>query len=554
MQNVGMGATIEILSNTQARLTGVTRQQAVDLDESLAIEVPGAQYDYRYRNGWWDGKRRFFDVKSGRFPFGLLGRVKAFLRDAGVKGLTVADKRAGRIPTFDPRRVHTKMLHGVELRDYQLAAIKALLDNKIGIINIATNGGKSAVAAGALAAFKELPDTLYLVHKKVLLRQAVKDIARYLGLLESHIGQIGSGISSPRRITVSTVQSLYKKTNIPIVQKYLKSIQLVIGDECHHYKSTGMFLKVLNCIDAPYRLFLSGTPFPDAVSRVAVESACGPVIYKVSNQQLVDLGVSADPTVEVVSYEAQAISSLYEWHVLYKMGVVESPERNAVVVNQIKRCTDKGLQVLILVQHTWHGTLLSALLDVLNVNHVFLHGKMPIDQVEAGRVSFEEKKVSALIATPIFDEGVNIGGVQVLVVADGGKSFRSLLQKVGRALRKKTTGRNEVLIIDFSDKTNPVLAKHSLRRIEIYQEEGFKLLFTEDDGGNKLARENHTSSDDAVLQARVHTDESVQQVSLPDHPQELDGDTEGSVSEGGASVLSPWRLRAGLRTRPVRGF
>lgn len=477
-----MSATIEITSNTQARLLGVTAQTADAIKEKFSVDVPGAKFSRQFQTGYWDGKRHFFNIKTGYFPRGLVFRMKRSLRQEGYKKVEIVDRRRRREPAYDLARIKPDMLKGITMRDYQIEATKAVLEAKVGIVKISTNGGKTAVAAGAVAAFVDAPSVLFLVHKKVLLRQAKRDLAKYLGLLEEHIGEVGSGVNQPRRITVALVQSLDKHLWRPAVQKFLAQVDIVIGDECHHYKSTGMFLKVLNAVDAPYRIFLSGTPFPDECSKMAVESACGQVVFEITNDQLINLGVSAKPTVRMVPYKSDHRTTEYlEWYALYKTMVVENPDRNAAIVEQTAMEAQAGKQVLILVQHKYHGDLICVGLEHEGVKHAFLHAKLPVQHIEAKREEFEAKKISVIVATPIFDEGVNVGGIQVLVVADGGKSFRSLLQKVGRALRRKTEGENVVTIIDFSDEGHALLAKHTLRRIEIYENEGFEIVMDADE-------------------------------------------------------------------------
>jgi hypothetical protein len=43
-------------------------------------------------------------------------------------------------------------------------------------------------------------------------------------------------------------------------------------------------------------------------------------------------------------------------------------------------------------------------------------------------------------------------------------------------MRKKATGPNRCKIIDFAHLTHPYLAKHSLKRISIYESEGFTFV------------------------------------------------------------------------------
>ena len=83
---------------------------------------------------------------------------------------------------------------------------------------------------------------------------------------------------------------------------------------------------------------------------------------------------------------------------------------------------------------------------------------------------FEDGHLRCLIATSILNEGIDVKGIDVLILAGGGKAKISLLQRAGRGLR---TGENKdkLLIIDFANFTHKYLLKHSMLRLKIYRSE-----------------------------------------------------------------------------------
>jgi superfamily II DNA or RNA helicase len=86
------------------------------------------------------------------------------------------------------------------------------------------------------------------------------------------------------------------------------------------------------------------------------------------------------------------------------------------------------------------------------------------------------KTGDAIIATNIFDEGVDCRQINAIILAAGTKAAPALFQRTGRAMRKKSD-ENYAIIIDFIDHQHKKLAEHSNRRYNlIKKEKGFTIL------------------------------------------------------------------------------
>ena len=83
-------------------------------------------------------------------------------------------------------------------------------------------------------------------------------------------------------------------------------------------------------------------------------------------------------------------------------------------------------------------------------------------------------KLKVMIATSLIDEGVDISGINALILGASGKSLRQTLQRIGRALRKKKDD-NTTQIFDFNDMTHRFLLGHAGERLKIYDEEEFEV-------------------------------------------------------------------------------
>lgn len=48
------------------------RSIQLEIQDKFAFQVPGFQYMPRYKNGFWDGTIKLYDLKRNSFPIGLL--------------------------------------------------------------------------------------------------------------------------------------------------------------------------------------------------------------------------------------------------------------------------------------------------------------------------------------------------------------------------------------------------------------------------------------------------------------------------------------------------
>lgn len=489
-------ARVTRLSNTRCSVSfsypgtgkvdaGKARKRILNLlDDALAIEQKGSHFNPTVQEGLWDGRRHVFhkNEEDGTFPAGITKRVKALLREAGYKVMRTRDERAKTHgPT--PEEISDDMLAGVTLRDDQLRVIAAALEAGCGLLHVATGGGKTEIAA---AIMKALIDRrcLFIVHTKQLLKQARERIALRLGTIEEHIGVIGDGRFDPKHITVATMQSLTRvrgDVQKRVIAKYLKTIELLFLDETHH-ASAKTFYRFVQRVDAPWRYGLSGTPFGLADGKgLLVEAAFGPVVERVTNEELIELGVNARPTIHMLEVNEPKLDADLDWQTVYKEGIVLNQARNELIAGEVAKFARKKWPTLVLVRELWHGDKIADLLDQAGVPHAFVHGQMPTDEVERRKHAFVESKVMALIASPIFGEGVDLPagesfpGVRALVIADGGQSVANVLQKLGRGLRKKK-GENKLNAVDFADTTHKWLARHSQERLALYESEGFEVI------------------------------------------------------------------------------
>jgi superfamily II DNA or RNA helicase len=473
---------IDVHSNF-CRVDG-TKDEMHWLRDLLSFKVPGAEHTKLYRQHIWDGKKKFFNLAVKSFPVGLLDFV---VRNKDTKKINVTDHR--KFPKFDQT---VPELTGIELRPYQKQAILDCFKARNCIVQAATNAGKTSVFSGVIKKMHPIP-TLILIHREEILWQ-IKEMVE--GLTGLEVGVITRNGYKIKPVTVAMIPTLIKRLGADQkITDFFESVQCVIVDEVHHAKAATLQSLLSSC-KAPYRFGFSGTVHDEGThDGMMIRSWIGSVVFEITNDELITLGVSAQP--KVVMYEMdigpllygvfdeakeilaakfgefdgkQLMRKVYDLSV--DRGIVHNVERNGKVMDILAE--NPGKSVLIVVDLLEHGREVSALLKSHNVDAEFISGAAEVR--ESALIKFKAGNLHVLVSTNIIDEGVDISRIEVLILLAGKKSRRQLLQRVGRSLRKKE-GVNVVHIYDFMDFGSKYLEKHAKERYAIYKEEKFDVEF-----------------------------------------------------------------------------
>lgn len=456
------------VKNVKSALSDYTEE----LEELLAVKHDGYFFSPQYKRGLWDGKTHFLTVPALKFPTGLLFIVEEYFKEKDMK-YSIVDLRGGRVA--DASYLHDgKFLHGITLRDYQIEAINRGLIYGRGIFEVATGLGKTEIAAGIIKALGLR--TLFMVHTQDLLRQTVSRLSERL---ETTIGCIGDKVyEAAPSIVVATVQSLFSlmKQDISRFKALMNSFKVMFQDETHHSSSMTFYRLAMFMHNAYYRFGLSGTPLKkNKLSNMKVMAVTGPVIYSKLAEEGIEEGFLSNIEIRIVDNTEEIFDA--KWQQIYESGIVRSEHRNTLITEIVNENHKKHKRQMLLVRYIEHGKVLQRMLN----NHYriptkFLSGRDPAwrrEQIK-GEFNIQDMKKGGfvLVASTIFDEGVDIPEVNVLIHAAGGKSEVKTIQKTGRGLRLKKD--NEKLIVyDFNDQNSKFLSTHSKKRIKTYKQEGF---------------------------------------------------------------------------------
>lgn len=451
-----------------AKVADLTSSQLSKLIQEFSLYVPGYQYTSSYKNRTWDGKKEFIS-KTGRFLPGLSRRVAVACFDLFSIHPEIIDNRTNRpedgVMTFGEDSSE------LELRPYQEAAVESLVSGETGILKAATNAGKTEIAAELIRRLKQ--PTLFLVHRKELLHQTAKRLQDRLGV---SVGRVGDGLADIQDVTVAMPSSMtykvstsyFNKVSMRVKEDYqnLLYCPALILDECHTIKDSRIQAVVSESV-AYYRFAMSGTPLlNDDTVNYTLEGLFGPVLFEISNSELICGGYSSVPECYFIPVEDSIIAMDYQD--AYAVGITGSMVRNELIVDTLNVLKKNNYQILVVVREIEHGQSLQLLLE----DAVFIHGSMDSSYRMESIERFKKSEITTLISSTILDEGVNIPNIDVLVLAASGKTPKRLLQRIGRGLRKKLS--NRLIVIDFLDTHNKYLLEHSVARYETMKAEGFR--------------------------------------------------------------------------------
>lgn len=447
-------------NNLYTKVVRATDEELVWLKRQLTFDNAKKAY---FSGG--PDKISIFNIVDQVFPSGPLPEV---LKAAIIDKVTIQVMDVRKAPCVPLGREEAPWL-----RDYQHEAVDAVLAATRGILWLGTGAGKSECAV-ALA--KRAPVRwVFAVHRTMLAAQAAERfMKRVEESLGCEVGFIGNGKWQPgRRFTVATLQTLYKAISKRDKQDWFDSIEGLIIDEAHVLPADTFMQTAMRFRKAYYRVGLSGTPLDrkDKRSFYSV-AALGPVVYSYTAGDLVEDGVLAKPRIHMVPVkQAGAYAS---WDAAYKALVAQSGERNRSVVAVAQKARKPALVFVKLVEH---GKRLAKMMTARGLKADFVWGSDSLSSRQNAVKRLVRRDLDVLVCSVIFNEGVDIPELASVVVAAGGDSVISTLQRIGRGMRK-ADGKETFEVWDFEDIGNKWLERHSKERKRAYLRERFDVFIT----------------------------------------------------------------------------
>jgi superfamily II DNA or RNA helicase len=473
-------ATIIIRDEVNIKIEGLDLDCRKALVNAFKYENPAARYMPAVRLGRWDGKIAYFQLGGSTYT-NLLPEILPILEKFDYD-VELDDQRTYSTSfefdaisenTFSNRTWpvgHPIAGQPIELRDYQVELINNFLTNPQCVQEVATGAGKTIMTASLSWNVEKYGRSIVIVPNKDLVRQTEKDYVN-LGL---DVGvYFGDRKDYNRQHTICTWQSLnnlLKDTKSGdaefTIQDFLEDVVCVIVDEVHMAKADALKTLLTGVMaHVPIRWGLTGTVPKEKFESQALLVALGPVIGRLSANELQQQGVLAQCHVNIVQLIDYVEYKDYQSELKY---LLEESGRLDTIAALVERVNETG-NTLVLVDRVAAG---QALVDRLGDRAVFVSGatKGTRRQAEYDQVATATDKI--IVATyGVAAVGINIPRIFNLVMLEPGKSFTRVIQSIGRGIRR-AEDKDHVEIWDVTS-TCKFSKRHLTKRKAFYREANY---------------------------------------------------------------------------------
>lgn len=453
---------------------------AHELAQHFEFDVPNARFMPHMRGRNWNGKIRLFKLRGHLLYRGLLPRLLEF---ASQQGYSVTNTIPDPAPWPDDISTWIASQRiSVTPRDYQVQAVRTLLNTHRGIVLSPTGSGKSLIIHLVTAALAT--PTLIVVPTTGLVAQLSNDLQSY-GVDAAKIQNIHAGLPKAQQaqIVLSTWQSIYK-----LPASYFAHFQCVIVDEVHLAKSKSLSHLLEKCETVPYRFGFTGTLDDTQAHRLVLEGLFGAVTRVTSTHTLMTQQHLAPLRVKmcVIQYPDDRCRALRQLPYQEEVDVIVSdPARLDLVALTAAQCTGTTLVLFNFVEK--HGKPLFMRLQHLvgDTRPVyFVSGEVSAHDREQIRQSVSTHETSIIVASyGTTSTGINIPSIKTIIFASPSKSKIRVLQSIGRSLRMHES-KTHATLIDFVDdfrvgRHSNHTFRHGEQRAQYYASEKFPFTVME---------------------------------------------------------------------------
>lgn len=453
----------------------------MELSDNFTFLIPNAKHHPKVKNGWWDGKIRLYNTRTGLLYLGLANDVKAFCTEHSYP--LHIDDDVFALPDkdlFTEKQISNTLYESglkLKLYDYQSKMIAIALQNRKALFLSPTSSGKSLIIYGITKILSSAGNKcLIIVPRKMLVDQLYNDLDSYNETSKMSTHKINSPSSKniSADVTITTWQSIYK-----MPKTWFDKFDAVLCDEAHFFAAKsllGIIEKMNNC---QYKFGFTGTLSGSKTHEMVLRGIIGDIHNYVTTDELTKKGIIAPIKIKCVVLK-HSLTDLpkskkfldYATEIDY---LSTSESKNKFIVKLA--CALKGNTIIFFTRKK-QGQMISDMLQKRNRPFFYIDGQVPSDKRDEIRQKVENMEDAIIVASyGTTSTGVNIVNLHNAIFASPYKSKITVLQSIGRILRKSKTKDSAVLydIADDLRKTTSmnITLRHLFERIKIYSKEKF---------------------------------------------------------------------------------
>lgn len=424
----------------------------------------------------WDGHVHYI-TEGAKFKPGLFTEIVKDITETYDEKLQVEDNRKdfGIVPTM-PDRIGTH-----EFRGYQYNAVNSVITNTVagiphyvGVLDAATNAGKTTMMAAIHLAFKSKIPTIVLLKDGDLFEQFRKELPHLID--DWQLGFVRGKEINFNNFTVVMVQTLSPK-----VKEYVNALSkfgICLVDEADEGDSKSYRNIITRLYNCKVRVGLSGTIYmsklkKDDMKNRNLKTFFGEVLFKITKKEMTDLGYSTKVVVKL--HKGSDYPPVVGYPEEYSANISNNKHRARKGADLMLRAIKfKRLPAIVIYRFHEHGKMLLKVFrkKITNNRIELVHGSTK--NRKKLLEEFRDGKIDILISSFIVKRGKNFPLIKYIQNASATDSQETVSQIMGRGERTHES-KTKYYLDDFMDE-GKYLKRHSKHRKQYYKAEGFTVI------------------------------------------------------------------------------
>ncbi|NEW09380.1 DUF3427 domain-containing protein [Paenibacillus sp. SYP-B3998] len=420
------------------------------------VKLPGDTYYSIYENAKKTFDMYWADIKAKQLNVEL---IDAYEKEYNNKKIMLVNPylAAHHVDMADSFNDLTDNAQEITPNIMQQAALDALEQTRLnghnkGVVIAATGTGKTYLSAFDVRKFGA-KKVLFLAHRDEILESSKKTFSKVLNNAELCGKLTGAEKEWDKPYLFSTVQTLSRDD---VLNRFNEDyFDYIVVDEFHHAEAT-TYKKVINHFNPKFLLGLTATP--DRMDGRDVLTLCdNNVVYEIRLRDALREGLLtpfryfglSDSTIDYNQIELQSNGQFVEKELVRALN---NNERVDYIISMINKFGYDGRMMMGLgfCASIEHARYMCEEFNARGYSSAYLTGKDSPEERQKviARLEDESNPLQIVFTVNIFNEGVDIPKVNLILFLRPTESATIFIQQLGRGLRK-VAGKEYVTILDF---------------------------------------------------------------------------------------------------------